>query len=69
MKNKDINIIREEKDKPSETIYFEHVYKDTHGAYDKTKNTYTIVKSGFYMVKKYYNAGDIIESPEMVGSV
>ncbi len=52
----------------SETVYFDNTFKDTHSAFDKDKKIYTIVRSGFYFVKKYYNAGEIIDNPEMVRS-
>lgn len=58
-----------EKSNPSNTIYFEKVFKDTHGAFNPDTKNYTIVRSGTYHVTKHYNAGDVIEDPIMVRSV
>jgi len=58
-----------EKSNPSETVYFEKVFKDTHGAFNPDTKNYTIVRSGTYQVTKHYNAGDVIEDPIMVRSV
>lgn len=50
-----------------ETIHFKmNSIIDTHAAYNKESNTYTIVRDGTYLVIKHYKSGDIIDSPILV---